>query len=142
MRWDKEVIFHLRNLEKNRIAIKNLEERLAVKEEQKFNLKCQNSEDIKVQTSLENTDVLLNLIVECDEVRKQLRDVMFEVKWIETGMDCLNDIEIQCLTEFYINNNPHAACVLASSLNYSNAHIYRIRNNALNKLVANLYGCC
>lgn len=141
MNWQKEVIYHLQNYRANQNAIKQLEERLANKETQKYSIKRQTTEDVRVQSG-NNTDNLLNVIIECEELRKQIRNVKYEIRWIENGLKCLDCIEIKCLTEFYINNNTRAAIELSKQLNYSNAHIYRIRNNALTKLVANLYGCC
>lgn len=141
MNWKNEVIYHLKNYTANKNAVTNLDERLKTKETQKYSLKGQNAEDVRVQNGAK-ADTLLNIIVECEEIKKQINDLKYEIKWVEKGLKYLDDTELQCITEFYINNNIHAIYVLAKQLNYSNGHIYRIRNDALNKLVMNMYGNC
>lgn len=140
MRWDKEVEYKLRNFECNKIAIKKLEERIAITDEKKYNLKNQKIDEFKVQTSINNTDILLNLIVECEELRRQLREIRFEVKWLEDALNNLNFEEFRCLEEFYIKNNRHALNKLITDLNYSKSYVYKLTKDSLKKLTTCLYG--
>lgn len=140
MRWDKEVEYKLRNFECNKIAIKKLEERIAITDEKKYNLKNQKIDEFKVQTSINNTDILLNLIVECEELRRQLREIRFEVKWLEDALNNLNFEEFRCLEEFYIKNNRRALNKLITDLNYSKSYVYKLTKDSLKKLTTCLYG--
>lgn len=140
MRWDKEVEYKLRNFECNKIAIKKLEERIAITDEKKYNLKNQKIDEFKVQTSINNTDILLNLIVECEELRRQLREIRFEVKWLEDALNNLNFEEFRCFEEFYIKNNRRALNKLITDLNYSKSYVYKLTKDSLKKLTTCLYG--
>ncbi len=140
MDWKKEAKDELRNYDRLKMSLPNIEDRIQSLEEQKFSLKS-SSDDTPIQGGgCKYEDRLLNLVVEQERLKHTYKANKLRVSLIENGLSALNDIERTVITEFSRNKPGVAVEIVSEKTNYERAQIYRIYDTALYKFTIAEYG--
>lgn len=87
-------------------------------------------------------DHLLNKIQERTEKRRQLAIVRQRIKMVKRGLKALNDTERDVIDGFYFNpaSRNRRADALSDRLHCDRATVYRIREQAMRKMVLHCHG--
>lgn len=85
-------------------------------------------------------DAMINNIAERQKLEANLRLVTADVKWLEGGLEKLDETERTALDRFYIHRVPGHVDKLMQELNVEQTQVYRMKDAALVHLARILFG--
>ena len=85
---------------------------------------------------------MINCLDTLDVIQERYRQAVEYMSWFEPAWATLSNVEQQILREFYMGDNRRsgASARLQLELNYSEAHVERLRHKALSRLSHLLFG--
>lgn len=141
MDWKRVAIDDLYRYKKNKHAVKQIKEKLDYLEAQATSLKSFTVSPVPIMgDTSRHEDKLINNIAEREKLGKLLKLNIQFINWIENTLLKLTEEEVFLLEVFYMDYSPQSIYIAEKKLNYSRAHIYRLRNAALRTFVLYQYG--
>ena len=141
MNYKQETIDDLRHHASRRRAVKSIREKILILQEDFGRLKGVQTTSIPVQGGGSGMEShLINNIAEREKLEQQLHIVSARVKWLERGLNALDDEDRLILEYFFIDRPPDYVDLLCEKLNLEKTGVYQKKNQALRHLVEHLYG--
>lgn len=138
--WKKEAIDELKNYEDLKESIHSLNERIALTQNQIYNISaCQIGERVG-NSSGNGDDVRLNKMVELEELKARKLITQKRVQLVQNALDKLNNEQRRILELFYIKRPNAYMDELMQSFSIEQAEVYRRKNDALRRFTELMYG--
>lgn len=140
--WRSLSIERLTMYEIHKVTVENVTEQIKALEDKYTSIRSAQTDSTPVQggTSNKQEDMLINNISLRNELKKNLKEAIHEIKIIERGLSVLSDDERKILTRFYINRSKGYIERLCDELFISKTELYRRRDNALKRFTMVCYG--
>lgn len=130
MNYKKWLIEDLQNLDRWRFSITQQQEELATLEAEMTAIKATNYDKIPGGGDVEQ-DRLLTALAKKDELAANLALTQKRVRDMDRLLSELPDDERRIVERMYIHREKYAVDSLAEELGFEQAHIYRLKNQAL-----------
>lgn len=141
MDWKKAAAEDLRRYKAQKESLDNIQERIAILEEQFTGVKGATLDKVPSRGGGSNyEDKMINNIVERERLKLTYVVCSKLVRLIEKGLEGLSEKERRVLELFFISPARGNVERLMEELGYEKAQIYRIREDALYKFTIKMYG--
>lgn len=141
MKWQNYAVDDLKRYVGLKRSIESIGERISILEAEFTGLKGTGMDSIPSgRSGSKREDHILNNIVE----RRKLKRLLFvnkkTVSLIEKGLEGLNEAEKIVLHNFFIARRTRHVEVTMDELNIERSHVYRIKQEALEKFTRSMFG--
>lgn len=141
MNWKSEAINDLKNYMRRKESLTNIPEKITALKYRYTSIKSASSGATPVQGGLSRVeDSMLDNIVERQKLENNFRAVKKLVDLVERGLNGLDQHERLVLERFYINKCRGHVESLMEDLNFEQARVYQIKDEALYKFTIVMYG--
>lgn len=131
----------LRDYKNMRAIIDNTPEKVKETYTNMININAIQMNDVPQQSYVHyQEDKIIKSLDKINLLEERYKIALEYMKWFTPAWNSLNETEKMLLQAFYINKKGNTYSYLQKELHYSERHIRRIKNNALQKLDSILYG--
>lgn len=138
--WQTVALCDLREYRKKKTGLENLCETIEYLEEEAVALKGVSRETAVQGGQSHYEERLINNIVEREHLEQNRRQLEWQIKRIERGLNALDERERTVLDYFYIDRPTCYLDRLCDELNAEKSTIYRIKDDALYGFTLAMYG--
>lgn len=137
--YRKWLIDDLTRLEQQRYAVEHMEKELESLKAEMGAIKATNWDKMPSSGGTQE-DALLTAIAKKEELEKNIEATRKHIEGMDDLMKQLSPDERKVIDRMFIRREQNAADNLAAELGYANAHIYRLKNKALENLAVLRFG--
>lgn len=140
MKWEKEMESKLKEYPYKKNALTEIKNRINFIRDTIYSLKPMGNTDPVQGGGSKQEDYLLNRIVEKNELEKTYKDLLYDVRFVDRALKCLNDKEKEVIELYYLNTVRLKIETICDRMGYEKSSVYRIKDDALKKMVIFMYG--